>query len=47
MVDSRVLPGKSIDVFIVELRMLLELVIVVDPRLAILVEYRRKWEVRS
>lgn len=47
MVNSRVLPGECIYVFIVELRMLVELIVVVDAALAVLIEHGRKREVRA
>lgn len=47
MVNSRILPGECIYVFVVELRVLVELVVVVDAALAILIEHGRKREVRA
>ena len=46
MVYSGIFPGESVDVLVVELRMLLELVVVVDPAMVVLVEYRGQRDVR-
>lgn len=39
MIDSRVFPGKGVDVLVVELGVLLESIIVVDAPLVVLVEH--------
>lgn len=46
LIDPRILPGKSIEVIIIKLRMFFELIVVVYASLVVLIKCTGKWNVR-